>query len=235
MSILADLRSHIRQFQDPRKAEALRRFFKTGPGQYGEGDIFLGLTVPDCHKVAKVYDDMSWSGVKILLTSKYHEERLIALLIMVRQFKKGDELVKTRIYNHYLKSTKHINNWDLIDLSAPRIVGSYLEKRSRQPLVQLAKSGNLWKKRISIIATYSFIKQRDFEATFRLADILLSDKHDLIHKATGWMLREAGKKDVPTLKKFLKSRYQKMPRTMLRYSIERFSQRERKKYLMGEI
>ena len=231
MSTLSNLRHHLRLFQDPQKAKIYKRFFKTGPGQYGEGDSFLGLMVPDCHKVAQVYHDMLWAEVKALLSSIYHEERLIALLIMIRQFRRGDQKIKTRIYSHYLKSVRHVNNWDLIDLSAPYIVGHYLQDRSRQPLVQLAKSNNLWKKRIGISATFPYIKQREFALTFRIADILLQDEHDLIQKAVGWMLREIGKRDRAILKKFLKTRYRTMPRTMLRYAIERFPAPERRKYL----
>ena len=222
MSILSDLREHLQQFRDPRKAKSNQRFFKTGRGQYGEGDIFIGLMVPDCHKVAKVYHDLPWSQVKSLLRSPYHEERLIAILIMIHQFRRGDARVQTKIYNHYVTSVRYINNWDLIDLSAPYIVGQYLQPRSHQPLVQLAKSNNLWKKRISIIATFPYIKRGKFETTFRIADILLSDSHDLIQKAVGWMLREVGKINVAAEKRFLKSRYKKMPCTMLRYAIERF-------------
>ena len=178
---------------------------------------------------------MLWSEVKQLLASSYHEERLIALLIMLKQFQAGNEKIRSRIYNHYLKSVRYVNNWDLVDLSAPYLVGSYLQNRSRQPLVQLAKSNHLWKKRISIIATFPYIKKGDFHVTLRLADMLLANQHDLIQKAVGWMLREVGKINPASEKKFLKGRYRTMPRTALRYAIERFPAAERKKYLAGKI
>ena len=233
--LLSDLREHLHQFRDPRKAKSYQRFFKTGRGQYGEGDIFIGLMVPDCRKVAVVYRDLSWSQVKQLLSSQYHEERLIAILIMIHQFRAGDGPTQSKIYNHYLKSVRYINNWDLIDLSAPHIPGKYLQSRDRKPLVQLAKTSHLWKKRISIVSTHTFIKAGDFNTTFEVTDILMHDQHDLIHKAVGWMLREVGKVSASAQKKFLKNRYHKMPRTMLRYAIERFPAGERKKYLLGQI
>jgi 3-methyladenine DNA glycosylase AlkD len=235
MSTLSNLRNHLRLFQDPQKAKSYKRFFKVGPGEYGEGDDFLGLMVPDCHKVASVYHDMLWGEVKQLLASSYHEERLIALLIMIKQFQAGDAKIKNRVYSHYLRSVRYINNWDLIDLSAPYVVGQFLQNRSRQPLVLLAKSNNLWKRRISIIATLPYIKKGDFNLTFKIADILLKDEHDLIQKAVGWMLREVGKRDAAALKRFLKPRYRTMPRTMLRYAIEQCPAPERKKYLTGKI
>jgi 3-methyladenine DNA glycosylase AlkD len=212
-----------------------QRFFKTGPGEYGEGDIFLGIKVPVLRKLAKEYLDLPLKEVKKILASKYHEERLLALLIMVGQFSRGDEKKKKSIYELYLKSTAFINNWDLVDMSAHYIVGPYLMDKSRERLYELAQSKSFWERRIAIMSTFYFIKNNEFTDTLKIAGMLLCDTEDLIHKAVGWMLREIGKRQLKTEEAFLKEYYQKMPRTMLRYAIEKFPEPKRKHYLKGTI
>lgn len=228
---IQDIRKRLRKFSSRDKAALLQRFFKTGPGDYGEGDIFLGVMVPNIRKVAKEFQYAPDADVLKLFRSPFHEERLLALLILVEQYEKGDDALKKKIYTLYLKNTRSINNWDLVDLSAPKIVGAHLLKRSRKPLYALAKSRDLWKRRIAILATSAFIWQGDFSDTLAISQILMKDGHDLIHKAVGWMLREVGKRDVSALERFLNERCLKMPRTMLRYAIERFPEQKRKKYL----
>jgi len=218
---------------DPDTAAFLQGFFKTGPGQYGEGDVFLGVRVPLTRKLARQYRDTSLPQIAKLLTSKYHEARLLALLTLVHQFRHGDPPTQKRIYQIYLSHLRWINNWDLVDGSAGYIVGGYLVNRSRTPLLRLARSPNLWRRRVSIMATLHFIQQGDFDDTLRLADMLLHDEHDLIHKAVGWMLREVGNRDRETEIIFLDARYNTMPRTMLRYAIEKFPERLRRSYLKG--
>ena len=210
-------------------------FFKTGKGEYGEGDKFVGIKVPVQRKIAKQFCELSLEDLQTLLNSKIHEERLISLLILVAKYDKANEKVKEKIYRFYKKNSRKVNNWDLVDLSAPKIIGTHLLNSDKKILYKYALSNNLWKKRISIISTYSFIKNHDFKTTLEISDILLNDDHDLIHKAVGWMLREVGKQDINTLERFLKTRYNKMPRTMLRYSIEKFAEKKRKKYLIGKI
>jgi 3-methyladenine DNA glycosylase AlkD len=235
--MLKVLREDISELSDPVKAAFFPKFFKTGNGEYGEGDIFCGLTVPNARKIAKKYVDLPQKEVLILLHSKIHEERLIALLILVLQFQNGDSQVQKKIFDLYLANTRYINNWDLVDLTASRIVGYYLKDRDRAVLYQLAGSSSLWERRISIIATLYFIViSKEYKDTFAIADILLHDTHDLIHKAVGWMLREVGKRVTEKgLEIYLQPRYKIMPRTMLRYAIERFPQEKRKKYLHGEM
>ena len=237
---LLELKKEIKKRANPLKAKLLQRFFKTGKGQYGEGDIFLGLMVPVQREIVKKYQDLSLINIQKLLNSKIHEERLLALLILVLQFKKADKKWfsfakasedKKRIFNFYLKNTKNINNWDLVDLTAPNIVGQFLLDKDKKILYKLAKSQDLWEKRIAIIATFTFIKNHQFKDTLKIAEILLNDKHDLIHKAVGWMLREVGKRDLVAEEEFLKKHYKKMPRTMLRYAIEKFLENKRRKYL----
>ena len=223
----------LRSLGCPQQAAILSRFFKTGPGQYGEGDRFIGVKVPVTRKVAKEFKGLPLSEVECLLHSEIHEERLLALVILVGQFERGDEAARTPIYRFYLAHTSHINNWDLVDLSAPQIVGGYLQNRSRKPLDGLAKSASLWERRISILATHWFIRHGDFADTLKIAERLLADKEDLIHKAVGWMLREVGKRDVATLETFLRRHCRSMPRTMLRYAIERFPDEKRRVYLTG--
>lgn len=228
---MEELIKEVQALANPKKAKILQRFFKTGKGEYGEGDIFLGLTVPQSRKVAKNHKNLPLNQIKELLNSKIHEQRLIAILILVNNYKNNQE----EIYNFYLKNSKQINNWDLVDLSAHKIVGQHLFNKDRSTLYKLAKSDNLWERRISIISTAFFINNNEFQDTIKISEILLNDKHDLIHKAVGWMLREMGKRDQEILETFLKKRYKNMPRTMLRYSIEKFPEDLRQKYLKGEI
>lgn len=234
--MLADIKRQLSSKADTKQAENLMRFFKTGKGQYGQDDIFLGVMVPDIRQVVKNnYKDISLFDTKKLLSSKYHEERMCAVLILVEKFLKGDEKTKKAIFTIYIKNTKYINNWDLVDLSAPKIVGGYLYQGKKDLLYKFARSKNLWEKRISILATFWFICQNDFGDALKLAEILLNDKHDLMHKAVGWMLREIGKRSQITEEYFLKKHYKTMPRTMLRYAIEKFPEQKRKKYLLGNV
>jgi 3-methyladenine DNA glycosylase AlkD len=220
---------------NPYRARISRSFFKTGPGEYGEGDRFLGLTVPQVRKLAKQYRQLSLKETKHLLRSPMHEERLLALLILVSAFAKADEAGQRQIYEIYLQSTRYINNWDLVDSSAAQIVGSFLSGRGKTPLRQLACSINLWERRIAIIATFHFIRHGKLAPTLAIARRLFQDQEDLIHKAVGWMLREVSKRDRATAEKFLQTHYRKMPRTMLRYAIERFPEPKRQRYLRGLI
>lgn len=230
------IQKNLRTLASKKKAEILSRFFKTGLGQYGEGDVFLGITVPQIRKTAMVFKDLEFSEIKKLLRSKYHEERMAALFILVAQFKKGDDKLKKRIFDIYLSNTRHINNWDLIDLTAEHIIGKYLEDKPKTLLYKLARSKSLWKRRIAMLSTFTYIKAGRCEETLKIARILMDDEHDLIHKAVGWMLREVGKR-CSTAKEeaFLKKHYKKMPRTMLRYAIERFPEKKRQQYLKGTI
>ena len=225
------LKKDIRKLKNPEKAKLLARFFKTGKGEYGEGDVFIGLMVPDSRKIAVKYSKFPFNEIKTLLKSKIHEERLIALLILVNNYHKGDDEEKEKIYNFYLSNTKKINNWDLVDLSAHKIVGAHLIGKDKSILYKLVRSDNLWERRIAIIATFNFINNNKFEDSLKIAKLLLNDKHDLIHKAVGWMLREIGKRNQAVEEKFLRGCYKKMPRTMLRYAIERFDEKKRKFYL----
>jgi 3-methyladenine DNA glycosylase AlkD len=229
-----EIKKRLRQFATSEKARVLQGFFKTGPGEYGEGDLFLGVVAPDIRRVAKEFQDTPLREIKIILASRRHEERLLALLMLVRQYAKGNEALKKRIYGLYLKSTRYINNWDLVDLSAPNIIGTYLLDKSRKPLYAFAKSKDLWKRRIAIVSTFTFIRRNVFDDTLRISKILLKDDHDLLHKAVGWMLREIGKRDLRAEERFLKRHYKKMPRTMLRYAIERFPEGKRRDYLDGK-
>jgi 3-methyladenine DNA glycosylase AlkD len=211
----------------------LQRFFKTGPGQYGEGDLFRGIRVPVLRRLSKTHQDIPLELAEKLLHSPYHEDRLLALLILVRKAAKADEAERAHIHTLYLDNTRFINNWDLVDASAEHIVGAFLRDKSKEPLYQLARSGCLWERRIAILATFHFIKRGRFDETLGIAEILLKDPHDLIHKAVGWMLREIGKRDVQREEAFLSAHYPQMPRTMLRYAIERFEQDKRLGYLKG--
>jgi len=232
---LKDVKAHMQELSNPKIAEHSLRFFKTGPGEYGEGDVFLGIRVPVTRKVARKFRGLPLEQVLKLLKSKFHEERLLALFMLVALFKKGDDKEQKNIYDAYLGHTDTINNWDLVDSSAHQIVGGYLFERDRKRLYQLAKSKSLWERRISMIATYTFIKRNDFADTLKLSEILLPGKEDLIHKAVGWMLREVGKLDLEVEEIFLRKHYKKMPRTMLRYAIEKFEEKKRQGYLKGEI
>jgi 3-methyladenine DNA glycosylase AlkD len=226
-----DIVEDLDKLQDPEKAKVLSRFFKTGKGEYGEGDIFLGIPVPLQRKIAKKNPNLSLDDVQRLLSGKIHEHRLVALLILIFKYRRSDRTGKREILDFYLKNTSGINNWDLVDLSAQHIIGDYLLTRDRSRLQKLAQSKNLWERRIAIMSTFAFIRNRQFEDTLRIAEMLMHDKHDLIHKAVGWMLREVGKRDVGQLEEFLKKYSGKMPRTMLRYAIERFDEDKRKTYL----
>lgn len=232
---LKNLRKVIRDNANEKHANTMQWFFKTGKGEYGEGDKFVGIKVPVQRQIAKKFLDLDNEDLKILLNSKIHEERLIALLILVDKYQKANDKGKEKVYKFYLRNSKKINNWDLVDLSAPKIMGEHLLKNDKQILFKFALSKNLWERRIAIISTYTFIKNKQFKTTLQISDILLNDDHDLIQKAVGWMLREVGKIDLELLERFLKVRYKKMPRTMLRYSIEKFPEVKRKKYLKGAI
>ena len=232
---LAELKKKIRLLADREIAETSKWFFKTGKGEYGEGDKFIGLKVPTQRKLAREFKDLTLADLAQLLKSPIHEERLISLFILVDKYSKADEKTKNDIFKFYLKNRKEINNWDLVDLSAPKILGKHLLKKDKSILFKFAVSKNLWERRIAILSTLEFIRIGDFKTTLKLCKILLNDEHDLIHKAVGWMLREIGKKDLESEEKFLKANYKKMPRTMLRYSIEKFPEIKRKKYLQGKI
>ncbi|TSC76012.1 MAG: putative DNA alkylation repair enzyme [Parcubacteria group bacterium Gr01-1014_31] len=233
MASLAALRRRLRQQASGAKAKVLQRFFRTGPGEYGEGDIFLGVTVPQTRAVARQFTDLALADVARLLSSAIHEERLCALLILVHRFQIGDEREQYRVFQFYLRHLRRVNNWDLVDLSAVNIVGAYLVGRPTALLARLAQSRNVWERRVAIVATFAFIRAGRFRPTFTLAQVLMADRHDLIHKAVGWMLREVGKRDAAALESWLRPRYQKMPRTMLRYAIERFPPPRRRAYLAG--
>jgi len=226
---LGELRNELRARIRPGYAGSLSRFFKTGPGEYGEGDRFLGIRVPDIRAVSKLDDGVS--DISALLHSGWHEERLLALLILVRRFGRGDGATKRAIFDLYLSETRWINNWDLVDQSAYQIVGGWLLDRPRAILRELARSRSLWERRIAIVSTYAFIRAGDLGDTFSLSKKLLGDPEDLMHKACGWMLREAGKRDVAALEDFLEEHGPSMPRTMLRYAIEKFPEKRRKQYL----
>lgn len=233
--MLPNLIKELQELANPEQAKNLQRFFKTGVGEYGEGDIFLGIKVGFQRGVAKKYTGLNLSNIQKLLNSKIHEHRLVGLLILVDKFKKSSETDKGNIFNFYLKNTKNINNWDLVDLTSHKIVGAFLEDKKKDKLYELAESKNLWEKRISMISTFWYIKDFEFKDALRIAEIHLQDSHDLIHKAVGWMLREIGKRDQEVEEDFLKKHYKTMPRTMLRYAIERFDEDLRKKYLRGDV
>jgi len=226
-----DIQKELETYSTPEKKEYLPYFFKTGKGQYGEGDKFLGVVVPDTRKIAKKYKSISFDEIAKLLDSEYHECRLCALLILVERFKKAKEDERKEIYDFYLSKTARINNWDLVDLSAKDIVGEYLTDKDRSVLYRLAESPLLWDQRIAVIATFAFIRRNDHKDILALSEKLLDHKHDLMHKAMGWMLRETGKKDMKALTGFLDKYHKVMPRTMLRYSIEKLSAEERAHYM----
>jgi 3-methyladenine DNA glycosylase AlkD len=230
-----EIRARLKKLGSKEKAQVFRSFFKTGPGEYGEGDCFLGVTVPELRQLATEYQVITLTEVTRLLRSTIHEERLLALLILCRAYTSGDERTKKRIYELYLGNTRHVNNWDLVDASAEHIVGAFLTGKSKKALYILAKSKDLWERRIAVMATFHFIKRGKFAETLTIARILLSDKEDLIHKAVGWMLREVGKRHLQSEERFLKEHNKEMPRTMLRYAIERLPEAKRQRYLKGGI
>jgi 3-methyladenine DNA glycosylase AlkD len=226
------IRSELQSLADPAKALVLARFFKTGPGDYGEGDKFQGVVVPKVRRVVKAHRNAPRREVRKLLRSKFHEERLTALLILVDQYQRGDDTQKRDIYKLYLASAAHINSWDLVDLTAQHIVGAYLDGKDTSVLTRLARSQNLWERRIAMLSTYYSIRQGDSRVALRIAELLLHDPHDLIHKAVGWMLREIGKRcSLKEELRFLDAHAGAMPRTMLRYAIERLPERLRLHYL----
>ena len=231
MANLTQLKAELEKLANKKQAKVLAGFFKTGKGEYGAGDIFMGIKVPAQRKVALNYLDLSLADIQALLNSKIHEYRLVALLILISQYKKAGPAGRKNIVKFYLKNTKHINNWDLVDLSCPNILGNYLLSKPRKILYRLAESKNLWEKRIAIISTLAFIRNNEYADAFHIAEILLTDKHDLIHKAVGWMLREAGKRDEKVLLFFLDKHYKTMPRVMLRYAIEKLNEKNRGYYL----
>ena len=220
---------------DKKKAHVLSGFFKTGPGQYGEGDVFIGISVPCLREQVRRYRFPKRKDILRLLRSRIHEYRMLALLFLVEIFRTADESGRKDIYELYLANTRYINNWDLVDLSAPQIIGEYLGSRPREILAEMAVSSSLWRRRIAVVATLTFIRNNQFSDTFKIVKILLQDKHDLIRKACGWMLREIGKRDLPAEEGFLGKYYKTMPRTMLRYAIERFPESRRQDYLKSRV
>jgi 3-methyladenine DNA glycosylase AlkD len=229
--MLEQLIQELEKKSSKEKAEISQRFFKIKKGQYGEGDIFIGLTMPEQRQIASRYQNLSLSQIQRLLNSKIHEHRMTGGIILVNKYKQADKKFKQEIFNFYLKNAKKFNNWDLVDVTCTHIVGNFLLDKNKKTLYDLAKSKNLWEKRISIVSTFEFIKNNQFGDTLKISEILLKDKHDLIQKAVGWMLREVGKRDAKILRDFLKTNYLKIPRTTLRYAIEKFSKEERKRWL----
>jgi 3-methyladenine DNA glycosylase AlkD len=232
---LRKLHRHLKELGDVEIARHSTRFFKTGKGEYGEGDKFLGVRVPVLRKLVKTYQDWPILDVSKLLKSEFHEKRLLALLMLVALFSSATEEDQRGIYRLYLSNTENINNWDLVDSSAEHIVGAYLINRSKKPIYKLARSDNLWERRIAMMSTYHFIKKNEFKDALGIAEILKNDAEDLIHKAVGWMLREIGKRNLSVEESFLKQHYNKMPRTMLRYAIEKFPPEMRQNYLKGKV
>jgi len=229
-------REEIRTLANKEMAQHSLRFFKTDKGEYGHGDLFLGVRAPKIRSIAKRHIDISITDMETLIRSKYHEERFLGLIILVNKYAKTkDKKNQNQLYKIYVYSFKYINNWDLVDVTCPHVTGKHLIDKDRTILYKWAKSEDLWTKRIAMVSTFSFIRKNDLEDTFKIAEILLRDEHDLIHKAVGWMLREAGKRDMKKEETFLKKYYKTMPRTMLRYSIEKFPETKRQKYLKGTI
>ena len=225
----------LESLADEKIAQVSRRFFKTGPGQYGEGDVFLGIRVPQLRKLATSLRDISLPTATAVLTSPIHEARLLAMIILVRMYNEGDPPTRQAIYACYLDNTAHINNWDLVDTSAEHIVGAHLMSQPKRPLYALAQSTSLWERRIAIMATFHYIKRHCYDETIKVAEMLLDDREDLIHKAVGWMLREVGKRNLRREEQFLKQHLGKMPRTMLRYAIEKFPEPRRRALLAGRF
>ncbi len=228
---VAKLKNSLKTLAEPKRAEVLLRFFQTQKGGYGEGDKFLGVTVPNQRRVAKKFDTLTSPDLKKLLQSSIHEHRLTSLFIMIHQFERGNHKQKKQLIDLYKKNLRYVNNWDLVDSSAPYLLGNFLRTRSKNILYQYARSPNLWRRRVGILSTFGFIKQGEYKDALAIAIILLNDEHDLIHKAVGWMLREIGKRDKEELVAFLDKHYDTMPRTMLRYAIEKLNQKERAHYM----
>ncbi len=230
----AQAREKVMSLGDPVRAVGAQRYFKTAPGEYGEGDVFAGVSVPKLRKLARECKALSLADAVRLLHDPVHEVRFLALLLMVQKFQEGNSAQQQRVYARYLKNARFINNWDLVDVSAEHIVGPYLRERDKVPLEKLVRSPLLWERRIAIVSTFHMIRQHTYSDTLRVAERLLADTEDLIHKAVGWMLREVGKRDGQALEAFLRSHAGQMPRTMLRYAIERFPEPRRLRYLKGE-
>jgi 3-methyladenine DNA glycosylase AlkD len=231
MMTIDTLRNELKKHSSKKQAKTLQWFFKTGPGEYAEGDVFMGVKVPAIRAAAKKHAGLRFKDAVTLLKSAIHEERLAALLIFILKYSGGNDSEKERIYRTYLGHTRYVNNWDLVDLTAEHIVGAFLTERTREPLYRLARSRSLWERRIAILATFRYIKNGAFNDTLAIARIVMRDREDLIHKAAGWMLREIGKRDMSAEEKFLKKYHTSMPRTMLRYAIERFPESKRQSYL----
>lgn len=230
-----NLKEQLKKYIDKDKAEFLPRFFKVAPGEYGEGDVFIGVTVPNQRKVARNFKKLSFDDIESLLKEEVHEYRLTALLILVHQFEKSKEDNKKALINFYLENADRVNNWDLVDSTAHKILGPYLINKDRKILYKLAKEDHLWKQRIAIMTTFHFIKNNDYKDALAISEILINHNHDLIHKAVGWMLREIGKRDKEVEVEYLNKYYKQMPRTMLRYAIEKFPNEERQNYLKGIV
>jgi len=229
-----DLKRALRKKANKEKAKNLQRFFKTGKGEYGEGDVFLGITVPEVRKIAQKFKTLKVSGLSHSISSKFHEERQACLFVLVEKFGKGGEKEKKNIFDFYIKNRKYINNWDLVDLTAPNIVGAYLEDKDKSLLYKFAKSKNVWEGRIAMLSCFRYVHKGDCKDALKIAEILKNDRHDLIQKAVGWMLREVGKRCGQKIEEeFLKKYYKTMPRTMLRYAIEKFPEKKRKRFMLG--
>ena len=229
------INTELNRLKDKRRAAILQRFFKTGPGEYGQGDVFYGIPVPALRRLVKQFPQMKIGDIQALISSPVHEVRLLAVLFLVDQYQRGDERLKQKVYIRYLNNSRFVNNWDLVDASAPHIVGAYLEKKSKKVLYELARSEVLWDRRIAMMATFRYIRKHSFSETLKIAEILIHDHEDLIQKAVGWMLREIGKRELEKEESFLKCYYRMMPRTMLRYVIEAFPESKRQAYLKGKI
>ncbi|RHX80841.1 DNA alkylation repair protein [Leptospira yasudae] len=226
-----DVQKALQKLSDPIKADFLTRFFKTGPGEYAEGDVFLGIVVPDQRKIAKAHKDLPLEEIELLLRSPIHEERLTSLFILCNRFAKANETERKALHAFYLKHLKHVDNWDLVDLSSRVLIGEFLLDKDRKILYKLSESSNLWERRISILSTYAFIRNGDFKDTLKISKLLLNDSEDLIHKGVGWMLREVGNRDLKTETDFLDKYAEQMPRTMLRYAIEKLPEALKRKYM----
>ena len=231
MSRLAEVKRDVRHVASARRAEVNRWFFKTGPGEYGEGDRFLGVTLPQLRAIARTHRDLPVKDAIALLGSRWHEERLLALLILVGQYARAGEPARGAIHRLYLRNTRWVNNWDLVDCSAPQLAGAPLARGDRDVLRRLARSSSVWERRIAMLATLTYIRKGDFADALEIAGLLLHDEHDLIHKAVGWMLREIGKRDRAAEERFLRAHAHEMPRTMLRYAVEKFPEALRKRYM----
>ncbi|MFZ0454278.1 MAG: DNA alkylation repair protein [Ignavibacteriaceae bacterium] len=230
-----ELKQTVKNNSNKQQAIILQRFFKTGKGEYGEGDVFAGIKVPLSRKIANDFKDLDFTDLQKVIQSKIHEERLITLFILIAKYKNSDDAVREKLFNFYLKNIRYVNNWDLVDLSAEKIIGAYLIDKDKRLLFDLVKSNNIWERRIAIMSTFCFIKANQFAAALKISELLLKDKHDLIHKASGWMLREIGKRDIQAEEVFLQKYYKNMPRTMLRYAIEKFPEKKRLNYLKGNF